>query len=276
MKNSFIQSGENKGECLIHDDFRRINIYCMSKELLEEHIKLIIEYDDYYSNAGSSGLFKTLVNPFLNVGKVAIAGTKKISASMKALFKTIYAGIKQITFPLIDQDFEQIKLERDSAIEKINQQYSDVYNTINKTFDNDILTMFFIYDPIATFLLYKKFSKKKGVGYNDYDEKQFIKKTKNISNAYKNTINNSNKSIFDDLSNIEHYTNNSEILKKLESNQEYHKLPQKEKDDITKKIKEYTKQYYKKKIEDEIKIALNNEIPLDHPLIMHYKSILKA
>lgn len=132
------------------------------KNILREYIENILTeydggYDVDYTNMsdspmgmswGGPGLFKTFIEPFVDVLKTGKAASEKVSSKVKTLGKVIFETLKTTLIPALESNYKQIFDSEKEQIKKINQKYSDVYDRTNKAlFQNDIIMAAFMTNP---------------------------------------------------------------------------------------------------------------------------------
>jgi hypothetical protein len=132
---------------------------------LRECIRLILNEDDggdyggdfamgggmspYGMHFGSDkDLLNVFVKPFTDVVATAAGKTKEISKSGQNLLRTSFEAIATTVLPMFKDSYERIFAEEKNAIDKIRNEYADVYKSNWDAFQkNDALCVAFAYRP---------------------------------------------------------------------------------------------------------------------------------
>ena len=99
---------------------------------------------------GGPGLFKTFVQPFVDVFRVATAETKKLAAASRGLLKSAFEATVSMIVPFVEAEYDEIWNKQNEKIKEINQEYADVYKRIDDAFaGDDVRVLAFLVDPLS-------------------------------------------------------------------------------------------------------------------------------
>jgi hypothetical protein len=141
------------------------------KELISEYVKLVLSEDDgggdwgggyggiefsdaaigpFGAHFGSGGqLYNIFMEPFVNVFKTASGKTKELSKKVQTLGKVAFQTVKTTLLPMLKSDYEKIFVDEKKEIDKIREDYKDVYQSNWDVFaDHDVLMLAFAYSPV--------------------------------------------------------------------------------------------------------------------------------
>jgi hypothetical protein len=120
-----------------------------NNRLLKEYIKQIVleyEYDGMGSydstgmglgwGASQSDLFNTFVAPFTDVVKVAVGQAKEIVRRSRTLLRVAFEAVMTTIIPFVEDSYDEIFKEEKADIERIRNEYKDVYDRTLKSFSN--------------------------------------------------------------------------------------------------------------------------------------------
>ncbi len=146
----------------------------LSEKLLREYVRNLLKEDDglgaysgEYSQYGLSNvgdspfgvtgygstndLISAFITPFTDVVKTAAAETKKIAAHTATLLRVAFEVIISTLIPGIGANYEAIFNRRDERLNKIKEEYRDVYERTDKALASDDARLIaFMVNPAAT------------------------------------------------------------------------------------------------------------------------------
>src|SRR4051812_36709123 len=115
-----------------------------SEKLLKEYVRHIIAEDGYDMGMmgmgdmpggiafGGPSLYQTFIKPFVNVGKVALAGAEKIAARTKAAIRVAVEGTLSTLIPFLEAEYDKIFEAEEKDLALIKEKYADLFNEINQ------------------------------------------------------------------------------------------------------------------------------------------------
>lgn len=110
----------------------------------------ITPYGVHYGS--SEDLYKTFVKPFVDVVQTAAGKGKEMSVRTQALVKTSFETILTTILPIVRDDYAIIFDKERKEIQRIRQEYADVYQSNwDALLNDDILVAAFFYQPAALF-----------------------------------------------------------------------------------------------------------------------------
>lgn len=78
-------------------------------------------------DTSSSGqLYKTFIQPFVDVGKTLAYGIERLSAQTQTVVKGILAGLPTLFIPGLEYDYKQFRAEEAEKVNKIKERYKEV------------------------------------------------------------------------------------------------------------------------------------------------------
>lgn len=98
--------------------------------------------------ASGDQMYNTFVKPFVDVGNVAAGKTKEASKQISTSLKVAFESVATTLLPFLRDSYSEIFKEEKEALDKIKNEYNDVYNATWDAFkDNDVVCMAFAYNP---------------------------------------------------------------------------------------------------------------------------------
>lgn len=96
----------------------------------------------------AADLYNIFVKPFTDVIGIAAGKTKELGVTAQVLAKVVFESIATSLIPALEDDFDKIFEKGNEDINKIKQEYQEVYKTTMDTLlDHDILFAAFFYSP---------------------------------------------------------------------------------------------------------------------------------
>ena len=109
--------------------------------------------------ASSDALYNTFIKPFVDVVDVTIGKTQELSQRAQTLLKVAFETIASTIIPVLQSDYSKIFEEEQKNLEKIKNEYAEVYNSTWEAFKNkDVALMAFFAFP--GIVLTSQFAKK--------------------------------------------------------------------------------------------------------------------
>ena len=106
----------------------------------------------FYTGGTDPGpMLKAFVEPFTDIFKTAVAGTKKITTDIATLMRVVFEGAVAAIVPGISEDYQAIFDRRDGKMAKIESEYADVFERTNAALQDDAKLLGFMVNP-AIFL----------------------------------------------------------------------------------------------------------------------------
>lgn len=105
----------------------------------------------YTGGADPGPMLKAFVEPFTDIFKTAVAGTKKITTDIATLMRVVFEGAVAAIVPGISADYQAIFDRRDGKMAKIESEYADVFERTNAALQDDAKLLGFMVNP-AIFL----------------------------------------------------------------------------------------------------------------------------
>ena len=105
----------------------------------------------YTGGADPGPMLKAFVEPFTDIFKTAVAGTKKITTDIATLMRVVFDGAVAAIVPGISADYQAIFDRRDGKMAKIESEYADVFERTNAALQDDAKLLGFMVNP-AIFL----------------------------------------------------------------------------------------------------------------------------
>ena len=97
-----------------------------------------------------SDMYDAFVKPFVDVIQTAAGKTKELSARAQALLKVAFEAVATTVIPILRDDYEEIFEKERHSLEKIRQEYGDVYQSNwDALFNSDVQIAAFFYAPAA-------------------------------------------------------------------------------------------------------------------------------
>jgi len=123
--------------------------------LLKEYVQHILKEDDYgpMDTAGMMGssyqgdLFKVFGSPFVDAVQTAIGKTKELTTRAKTLVKVVWGTIVTTLNPMLRADYAGVFDEEKEEINKIRNDYSEVYKRNDEAFKGDAVALAFMASP---------------------------------------------------------------------------------------------------------------------------------
>lgn len=134
--------------------------------MLEEHdvrriVRDVLVEDDFgdYGGMGDYGggsmggdpwsgsLYKILVEPFVDVGKVAMGAAQDITSKGRQVIETAMQGLASIVIPGLAAEYDTIKKAEQKRAAEIKQKYGDVLKRIDASFEGDATGFAFMLAP---------------------------------------------------------------------------------------------------------------------------------
>lgn len=98
--------------------------------------------------ADGDALYKVFIKPFVDVVGVAAGKTKELSQRAITTAKVAFETIMTTLLPALTDDYGKIFAEERQELQRIRQEYSQVYSTVWEAFgDSDIMIAAFMYRP---------------------------------------------------------------------------------------------------------------------------------
>lgn len=108
---------------------------------------------------GADMLYKAFIQPFVDIGKTALAGIEDLTSKTQALAEILIQGIPTLFVPGLDAEYKKIKDAEKARADKIKQKYADVFERNTQAFlSTDAQGVAFLLAP-APFLAAKFFQK---------------------------------------------------------------------------------------------------------------------
>jgi hypothetical protein len=144
------------------------------RELLKEYVRTLLSEEGDHGGYGAYDLISTgmsmspygvhygsgndlyniFIKPFADVVNTTIGKTKELSVKAQTLVRTAFETIATTIIPILRDDYKQIFDQERHALQKIKQEYSEVYKSNWDAFlDNDVLVAAFFYAPAAFFTI---------------------------------------------------------------------------------------------------------------------------
>jgi hypothetical protein len=119
----------------------------LNNRLLKEYVRqIILEYEGMGSydsmgmgmgwGASQADLLSTFVTPFTDVVKVAVGQAKEIVRSSRTLLSVAFETVMTTLIPFVEDSYDEIFREEKADIERIRNEYKDVYDRTTKSFNN--------------------------------------------------------------------------------------------------------------------------------------------
>lgn len=139
--------------------------YITNETLLREYVRGILTEDDYgmgafdYTDPGpyasrfgtSQDLYDAFVSPFVDVFKTAVGKTKEVAQATKTLLTVALQTVLTTLIPIYGYNYSSLFDEQDEKIEKIRDEYKDVYDRTESALKNsDAGMLAFMASPILT------------------------------------------------------------------------------------------------------------------------------
>lgn len=135
----------------------------MNNVLLKRYIRTVLLNEDFgisgdsdlgldFTNGDPKKLYKIFLEPFVDVFSTAAGETKQLSQKLQTLGKVAFQTIGTTILPMFQDDYEEIFANEKQQIDKIKNQYQDVYSrTWTAIKDADVMAAAFMYDPAGLF-----------------------------------------------------------------------------------------------------------------------------
>lgn len=123
-------------------------------------------FDTPYGLKYGSGqdLYKIFVEPFTDVFQVASGKTKELSVKAQTLGKAALKTIGNAFLPNVAADYENVFKQEKAQLDKIKQEYKDVYDRVWSAFEHDdVKVLAFFSDPLAAGRMMGYFGGKTGI-----------------------------------------------------------------------------------------------------------------
>lgn len=132
---------------------------------LDEHdvrriVRDVLTEDDFgdYGGMGDYGgggggdmwpgsLYKILVEPFVDVGKVAMGAAEDITSKGRRVIETAMQGLASVVIPGLAAEYDTIKKAEQKRAAEIKQKYGAVLKRIDEAFEGDALGFAFMLAP---------------------------------------------------------------------------------------------------------------------------------
>jgi len=135
-----------------------------NETLLREYVRSILKEDEYsdgafdytsgpYTNrfGTSQDLYDAFVSPFVDVFKTTVGKTKEIAQATKTLLSVALQTVLTTLIPIYGYNYSSLFDEQDEKIEKIRDEYKDVYERTESALKNsDAGMLAFMASPILT------------------------------------------------------------------------------------------------------------------------------
>lgn len=100
----------------------------------------------------SSDMYKAFIKPFVDVVQTAAGKGKELSQKTQTLVKVAFEAIATTVIPILTDDYKEIFAKEKRAIQKIRQQYGEVYKSNwDALLNDDVMVAAFFYNPSAFF-----------------------------------------------------------------------------------------------------------------------------
>lgn len=134
------------------------------RKLLKEYIRQILKEDGEYLSPGagegspygvawgsSEDLVSTFITPFTDVFKTAVGQSKEITRKGRTLLTLSFSALISSFVPFIGSSYKKIFEEERSDLEKIRNEYKEVYERTDKVFSsNEAAFLAFMAAPAPT------------------------------------------------------------------------------------------------------------------------------
>jgi len=118
-----------------------------NNRLLKEYVRqILVEYEGMGSydsmgmgmgwGASQSDLLNTFITPFTDVVKVAVGQAKEIVRRSRTLVRVAFETVMTTLIPFVEDSYDEIFREEKADIERIRNEYKDVYDRTAKSFNN--------------------------------------------------------------------------------------------------------------------------------------------
>lgn len=137
----------------------------LNESLLREYVRGILTEDEYgmgafdYTDPGpyvsrfgtSQDLYDAFVTPFVDVFKTAVGKTKEVAQATKTLLTVALQTVLTTLIPIYGYNYSSLFDEQEEKIEKIRNEYKDVYDRTESALENsDAGMLAFMASPILT------------------------------------------------------------------------------------------------------------------------------
>lgn len=107
-------------------------------------------YGMHYGSA--SDMYNTFIKPFVDIAQTTAGATKEISQRTQTLARVAFEAIATAVIPILTDDYKEIFAKERRAIQKIRQQYGEVYQSNwDAILNDDLMVAAFFYNPSAFF-----------------------------------------------------------------------------------------------------------------------------
>lgn len=137
----------------------------LNETLLREYVRSILVEDEYgmgafdYTDPGpyvsrfgtSQDLYDAFVSPFVDVFKTAVGKTKEVAQATKTLLTVALQTVLTTLIPIYGYNYSTLFDEQEEKIEKIRNEYKDVYDRTESALNNsDAGMLAFMASPVLT------------------------------------------------------------------------------------------------------------------------------
>lgn len=112
-----------------------------------------MDMNPYGMHYGSNdALYNAFIKPFVDVAQTAAGKAKEMSQRTQTLAKVAFESIATSVIPILRDDYKEIFDNEKKAIQKIRQEYSEVYKSNwDALLNDDVMAVAFFYNPTAFF-----------------------------------------------------------------------------------------------------------------------------
>lgn len=100
-------------------------------------------------------MYKTFIKPFVDVVQTTAGKTKELSQKAQTLTKVAFEAIATSLIPILRDDYKEIFAKEKKAMQKIRQEYAEVYQSNwDALLNDDLQVAAFFYNPAAFFTVH--------------------------------------------------------------------------------------------------------------------------